>query len=166
MDRQTVPVRPALSALYLVVPDAEVLLDAVRGLPGVSLLEPAHITLSYPWVEEPELHLDAVLAACADMAAATVELQGPMRFEPDVRGRTVVHAVLSDEQVPRALVSRLAQPLRTLHLSIARVRRSGDVDQVMAAVIPLLPLTVRLDTVEVTRRDPTGWTTILRAPLA
>lgn len=153
------------SALYLVVSDAEVLLDAVRGLPGVALLEPAHITLAYPWVGDPESHLDDVRTACREVAAATVVLHGPSSFEQDVRGRTVVHATLSDDSVPQELATRLAQPLRTPHLSIARVRRSGDVDQVMAAVGPLLPLTVRLDTVEVTRRDPEGWTTILRAPI-
>lgn len=156
----------ARSALYLVVPDAEVLLDAVRGLPGVSLLEPAHITLGYPWVGDPEARLDEVRSACADVPPATVVLEGPSLFEQDVRRRTVVYATVSDDAVPHELASRLAAPLRTPHLSIARVRRTGDVDQVIAAVAPLLPLTVRLDTVAVTRRDPTGWTTILRAPLA
>lgn len=153
------------SALYLVVPDAEVLLDAVRGLPGVALLEPAHITLAYPWVEDPEVWLDAVQVAAAGVPAATVVLHGPELFEQDVRRRTVLYAMLSDEQVPRQLAARFDAPLRTPHLSIARVRRTGDVDLVAAAVAPLLPLTVRLDTVEVTRRDPTGWTTLLRAPL-
>ena len=153
------------SALYLVVPEAEVLLDAVRGLPGVALLEPAHITLGYPWVGDPEARLDEVAAACASVPSAAVQLLGPERFEQDLRGRTVVHALLSDTDVPRRLAGLLAAPLRTPHLSIARVRRSGDVDAVAAAVAPLLPLAVRLDTVEVTRRDPTGWTTILRARL-
>lgn len=155
----------ARSALYLVVPDAEVLLDAVRGLPGVALLEPAHITLAYPWVGDPEAHLDEVQEACADVPAASVVLRGPELFEQDVRGRTVIHATLSDDRVPQALAARLAEPLRTPHLSVARVRRTGDVDQVIAAVAPLLPLTVRLDTVDVTRRDRTGWATLLRAPL-
>jgi 2'-5' RNA ligase len=153
------------SALYLVVPDAEVLLDAVRGMPGVTLLEPAHITLAYPWVGDPEARLDDVRTACGEVPAATVVLHGPSSFEQDVRGRTVVHASLSDERVPQDLAARLASPLRTPHLSIARVRRSGDVDEVVAAVAHLLPLTVRLELVEVTRRDPSGWTTILTAPL-
>ena len=157
--------RPALSALFLLVPEAEVLLDAVRGLPGVALLEPAHITLGYPWVDAPEERLDDVQVAAAAVASATVVLRGPASFDQDVRGRTVVYASLSDERVPHELAARLASPLRTPHLSIARVRRSGDVDEVVAAVAPLLPLTVRLDTVEVTRRDASGWTTILRTPL-
>ena len=120
------------SALYLVVPEAEVLLNAVRGLPGVALLEPAHVTLAYPWIADPEAHLDNVLAVCAEVLGATVVLHGPECFEQDVRGRTVIYATLSDERVPRDLAARLASPLRTPHLSLARVRRTGDVEQVVA----------------------------------
>lgn len=88
----------------------------------------------------------------------------PRTSPPGTRGQEPLRRNWTPS-VPRELPARLAAPLRPPHLSIARVRRSGDVDEVVAAVAPLLPLTVHLDTVEVTRRDPKGWTTILRATL-
>lgn len=158
--------RKALSALFLVVPEAEVLLDAVRGLPGVALLEPAHISLGYPWVADAQERLDEVRAAAAAVPSGDVLLLGPERFEQDVRRRTVVHAGLSDGTIPRELARLLGAPLRTPHLSIARVNRGGDVDEVVAAVAHLLPISVRLDTLELTQRDSSGWTTLLKASLA
>jgi hypothetical protein len=153
-----------MSALFLVVPEAEPLLDAVRGMPGVALLEPAHITISYPWVPDPSL--DVVRSAAASVAAQDVLLVGPELFAQDVRERTVVHALLSDEAVPRALAAQVGVPLRTPHLSIARVRKNGDVDAVVDAIAHLLPLAVRLDTLELTTRGQDGWTTLLQTRLA
>src|SRR5207244_2252453 len=136
------------SALFLTVPEAEPLLDAVRGLPGVALLEPAHISIGYPWVPDPSV--DRVLEAAAQVKPHVVELRGPELFVQDVRQRTVVHGLLSDETVPRRLAELLDAPLRTPHLSIARVRKSGDVGQVVDAVAHLLPLRVRLEFLELT----------------
>lgn len=152
-----------LSALFLTVPEAEPLLDAVRGMPGVALLEPAHISLGYPWVREPSV--DRVLTAAAQVKPHEVELRGPEVFVQDVRKRTVVHGLLSDESVPRRLAALLDAPLRTPHLSIARVRKNGDVGAVVDAIAHLLPLRVRLDTLELTVRTDQGWTTLVRAPL-
>lgn len=152
-----------LSALFLLVPEAEVLLDAVRGMDGVGLLEPAHVSLGYPWVPDPSV--DAVRAAAAQVKPRTVELRGPELFVQDVRQRTVVHALLSDESVPRRLAALLDAPLRTPHLSIARVRKHGDVGAVVDAVTPLLPLRVRLEMVELTLRTDTGWQTLAQLPL-
>lgn len=150
---------PGLSALFLTVPEAEPLLDAVRGLPGVALLEPAHISLGYPWVPNPST--DRVRAAAAQVQPRVVELRGPELFVQDARQRTVVHALLSDESVPRRLGELLDAPLRTPHLSIARVRRDGDVGTVVAALEGLLPLTVRLETLTVTvRQAPGSWATL------
>ncbi len=155
----------ALSALFLVVPEAEVLLDAVRGMPGVALLEPAHISLGYPWLPDAESRIEQVHAAAASVAARPVRLTGPACFRQDVRRRTVVHALLSDDSVPVALAERLGAPLRQPHLSIARVRQGGDVDAVVDAVRPLLPLVVGLDVLELTVRRDVGWETVLRVPL-
>ena len=152
-----------LSALFLVVPEAEVLLDAVRGLDGVGLLEPAHISLGYPWVASPDV--SRVEAAAAQVRPRVVDLRGPELFVQDVRQRTVVHALLSDESVPRRLAELLEAPLRTPHLSIARVRRNGDVGAVVDAVTPLLPLRARLATLALTLRTDTGWQTLADVPL-
>jgi hypothetical protein len=154
-----------LSALFLTVPEAEPLLDAVRGMPGVALLEPAHISLGYPWLPDAALRLDDVLAAAAAVSAGVVELRGPELFTQDVRRRTVVHAQLSDEAIPRSLAALLGAPLRTPHLSIARVRHHGDLDAAVAAVAHLLPMAVRLDCLELTLKTAQGWETLLRAPL-
>ena len=67
--------------------------------------------------------------------------------------------------VPRRLADLLDAPLRTPHLSIARVRKNGDVNAVVDRIEPLLPLRVRLDTLALTVRDPSGWTTLLEVPL-
>ena len=154
-----------LSALFLVVPEAEVLLDAVRGVPGVALLEPAHVSVGYPWAADARERVDQVRAAAAQVRPRVVELRGPELFVQDVRQRTVVHGLLSDETVPRRLAELLDAPLRTPHLSIARVRRNGDVSAVVDAIRPLLPLRVRLETLALTVREPTGWTTLLELPL-
>ena len=115
----------SLSALFLVVPEAEVLLDAVRGLPGVALLEPAHVSLGYPWVRDARDRVDQVRAAAAQVKPHVVELRGPELFVQDVRQRTVVHGLLSDDSVPRRLADLLDAPLRTPHLSIARKGAAG-----------------------------------------
>lgn len=155
----------ALSALYLPVPGAEVLLDAVRGVEGVRLLEPAHISLGYPWLPDAAERLDEVKAAAAAVQPVEVELVGPELFTQDARRRVVVHALLSDDALPRALADRLAAPLRTAHLSVARVRHRTDPSQVVEAVAALLPLRVRLEELELTVRGEHGWSTLLRVPL-
>ncbi|MGZ6791413.1 MAG: 2'-5' RNA ligase family protein [Mycobacteriales bacterium] len=154
-----------LSALYLPVPGAEVLLDAVRGIEGVRLLEPAHVSLGYPWVADAAERLDEVKAAAAAVQPAEVELVGPELFTQDARRRVVVHALLSDDAVPRELADRLDAPLRTAHLSVARLRHHTDPAPVLEAVSALLPLAVRLEELELTARGPHGWASLLRVPL-
>jgi hypothetical protein len=153
----------SLSALFLTVPQAEPLLDAVRGMPGVALLEPAHISLGYPWVRDPDP--GRVLEAASRVKPHEIELRGPELFVQDVRKRTVVHALLSDDSVPRRLAGLLDAPLRTPHLSIARVRRDGDVGAVVGAIAHLLPMRVRLEVLELTVKGAQGWTTLVSAPL-
>ena len=60
---------------------------------------------------------------------------------------------------------RAGPPLRTPHLSIARVRRNGDVGKVVDVVSALLPLRVRLETLELTIRSEDGWQTLASVPL-
>lgn len=154
-----------LSALFLTVPEAEPLLDAVRGRPGVALLEPAHISLGYPWLRDAVDRVQQVLDAAAAVPAGFVELQGPELFTQDIRRRTVLHAVLSDDRIPRSLAALLGAPLRTSHLSIARVRHHGDVTAAADAVGHLLPMSVPLDCLELTVKTDRGWETVVRAPL-
>lgn len=159
---------PDPSALYLRVPDAEHLLDAVRDLTGVSLLEPAHVSLGYPWLtaDEALAQLDRVRAVAAATPAWEVVLDGPHRFDTDVRGRTVVHLRPDDDAPFLALAHALDGPLRTPHLSVARVLAAGDVDAVSSRLEGLLPLRTRIDALEVTVRSGRTWSTALTVPLS
>lgn len=158
---------PDPSALYLLVPDAEVLLDAVRGLPGVALLEPAHISLGYPWLTAEQAL--SQLAVVREVATATrawdVVLTGPERFDTDVRGRTVVHLRPEDDGPFVGLADRLGAALRTPHLSVARVLATGDVAAVEQRLAALLPLRTRVEELEVTVRSGRVWSSALRTPL-
>jgi hypothetical protein len=159
------------SALYLLVPAAEELLDAVRGLPGVALLEPAHISLGYPWLtaEQARERLDEVRAVAAARPPIEAVLSGPQRFTADVRGRLVVHLVPADDTPFRELSAALGGRLDTPHLSVARVRLAagpGGVERVEAALRVLLPLRTSIDELEVTvRTGPSTWESALVARL-
>lgn len=159
---------PDPSALYLLVPDAEALLDAVGGLPGVGLLEPAHISLGYPWLtaEEALDRLEDVRAAAAGASAWEVVLSGPHRFDTDVRGRTVVHLRPDDDAPFLALAACLGGTLRTPHLSVARVLSTGSVADVEDRLADLLPLRTRISALEVTVRSGRTWSTALTASLS
>ena len=128
------------------MPDAEPLLDAVRGLPHVGLLEPAHVSLGYPWRPAADADPDVVRRAAAATPAFALRLGQVRCFDPDARGRVLVHAVPDDERPFRALAALVGADLRDVHLSIARVLAGGDVDEVLRRVTPLLPVvtTVRL----------------------
>lgn len=159
---------PDPSALYLLVPEAEPLLDAVRGLPGVGLLEPAHVSLGYPWLTADDAlrRLDEVRAVAASTPPWDVVLSGPARFDTDVRGRTVVHLRPDDDAPFLALAARLGGQLRTPHLSVARVLATGDVDAVEGLLAPLLPLRTRIEELEVTVRSGRTWSVALRTGLS
>ncbi len=139
----------------------------MRGLPGVGLLEPAHVSLGYPWLaaEAALAAVDRVHRAAAAVPAFEALLTGPHRFAPDPRGRVLVHARLRDEQPVRALAAAVGADLRDVHLSVARVLPAGDVAAVEAAVAPLLPLAVRVETLELTVRRAGAWSRALLAPL-
>ena len=158
---------PDPSALYLLVPAAEPLLDAVRGLPGVGLLEPAHISLGYPWLtaEQALQRLDEVREVAAATPAWDVVLDGPHRFDTDVRGRTVVHVRPDDDGPFLALAQSLGAALRTPHLSVARVLATGSVPDVEQRLAGLLPVRTRLSQVEVTVRSGRTWSSALRVSL-
>ncbi len=163
----TGPPPSGASALQLLVPGAGPLLDAARDLPGVALLEPPHVSLGYPWLP-PEQALaagDRLRAAAAAVPAFDAVLTGPHVFAPDGRGRVLVHARLADEQPVHRLAALLGADLRTVHLSVARVLRAGDVDAVLAAVAPLLPRPVRVAELELTVRTDGRWSLAGRAAL-
>lgn len=157
-----------ISALQLLVPGAEPLLDAVRALPGVALLEPAHISLGYPW--RPAADAAASVPELIDAAAGVTEydtrLLGPRTFAADGRGRRLVHVVPEDQRPVRVLAERLRADLREVHLSVARLTPDADVEAVEAAVRPLLPLAVRIDVLELTLRVDGRWEPGGRFPLA
>lgn len=157
-----------VSSLQLLVPEAQELLEAVRGLPGVALLEPAHVSLGYPWrpAGQARTRLEQVRAAAAAVPAAEVTLHGPHRFAPDARGRVLVHARLPDDGAVRALAGALGADLRDAHLSLARVAAGADVDAVERLLAPLLPRPVRLAQLELTVQDAGRWSRLLLAPLA
>jgi hypothetical protein len=160
--------QPDPSALYLLVPSAEVLLSAVRDLPGVSLLEPAHVSLGYPWVSAAAvaLRLDEVRAVAAATPPIPVVLDGPHRFDVDVRGRQVVHLRPDSDEPFLSLAAALGAPLRTPHLSVARVLASGSVASVEDVLRPLLPLRTTITQLEVTVRVAPGrWERALLADL-
>lgn len=158
---------PDPSALYLRVLAAEPLLDAVRGIAGVGLLEPAHISLGYPWLSADEAltRLDAVREVAAHTEPWPVLLDGPHRFDVDVRGRTVVHLRPDDDAPFLDLAARLDATVRTPHLSVARVLSTGDVDLVEQALADLVPVRTHLDDLEVTVRSGRTWGSALRVRL-
>ena len=139
----------------------------MRGVEGAALLEPAHVSLGYPWrpTAEALAALDEVRAAAARVPAFDALLGGPHAFAPDGRGRVLVHARLADEGPVRALAALLGADLRQVHLSVARVLPGGDVAQVQALVAPLLPRTVRVDHLDVTVQLAGRWAPALRVPL-
>ncbi len=156
-----------VSSLQLLLPGADVLLDAVRGLPGVGLLAPAHISLGYPWLgaQEALAEVERVRAAAASVPPFRAELTGPYRFAPDGRGRVVVHVRPLDDAPVRVLGQALQADLRDVHLSVARVLADGDLEAVEAAVRPLLPLRTEVRELELTVQSDGRWLSVLRAPL-
>ncbi len=154
-----------VAALQLLVPGAELLLDAVRGRPGVGLLEPAHVSLGYPWRAAADVDPELVRAAAASVPPFDLRFTALLRFPPDVRGRTLVHVVPDDEGPLRRLAAVAGADLRTPHLSVARVLRGTDVDAVAALVEPLLPLVARVEELELTVQQDGVWQPGLRVRL-
>ena len=157
---------PDVASLQLLVPGAEPLLDAVRGLPGVGLLEPAHVSLGYPW--RPAAEADAVLVALAASLVPPFVLRlGRLgRFDADPRGRVVLHAVPDDDAPVRALADAVGGDLRDTHLSVARVLPGTDVDEVAALVEHLLPLECPVTELELTVQRDRRWLPGLRVRLS
>ena len=146
-----------VAALQLLVPGAEPLLDAVRGLPGVGLLEPAHVSLGYPWRPAGEANPAVVAAAAAAVPPFALRLVRLGRFGPDARGRVLLHAVPEDDGPVRALARLVGGDLRDTHLSVARVLAGTDVDDVAARVEHLLPLTCPVEVLELTVQEQGAW---------
>jgi hypothetical protein len=141
---------PDVAALQLLVPGAELLLSAVRGRPGVGLLEPAHVSLGYPWRAASDVDLPLVQAAARRVPPFEARFGALRRFDPDTRGRTLLHVVPDDLAPLHALADAVGADLRTPHLSVARVLPGTDVDAVAALVAPLLPLVAAVEELELT----------------
>lgn len=154
-----------VAALQLLVPGAEPLLDAVRGLPGVGLLEPAHVSLGYPWRPAAEADAGLVALAAAHVPPFALRFGVLGRFGPDPRGRVVLHAVPDDDAPVRALAAVVGGDLRDTHLSVARVLAGTDVDAVAARVEHLLPLVCRVEVLELTVQRDRVWLPGLRVRL-
>ncbi|MCW2606332.1 MAG: hypothetical protein JWO60_1025 [Frankiales bacterium] len=156
---------PDVSSLQLLVPGAEPLLDAVRGLPGVGLLEPAHVSLGYPWRQAEDADPDVVARAAALVPPFVLRFGRLGRFDPDQRGRVVLHAVPDDDRHVRILAAVVGGDLHDTHLSVARVLPEGDIDDVAARVEHLLPLECRVEVLELTVQEGRRWLPGTRFPL-
>lgn len=148
---------PDVAALQLLVPGAEPLLSAVRGRPGVGLLEPAHMSLGYPWRAASEVDVAVVHVAAAQVPPFRVRFGELRRFAPDKRGRTLLHVVPDDLGPLRVLAGAVGADLRTPHLSVARVLPGTDVDALAALVAPLLPLVAAVEELELTVQAGGVW---------
>ena len=156
---------PDVASLQLLVPAAEPLLDAVRGRPGVGMLEPAHVSLGYPWRPAEEADEALARAAAASVPPFRLRLSSVGTFEPDRRGRVVVRVVPEDDAPVRALATAVGGDLRDTHLSVARVLAGGDLDGVLAAVAPLLPLEATVTVLELTVQRDGVWQPGVHLPL-
>lgn len=146
-----------VAALQLLVPEAEQLLDAVRGLAEVGLLEPAHVSLGYPWRTAEAADPSVVSAAAARTRAFQVRFAEAQTFSPDGRGRVLVHVAPDDEEPFHELARVVQADLRQVHLSVARVMKHGDVAEVVRRVVPLLPLVATVRLLELTVQRGGVW---------
>ncbi len=154
-----------LAALQLLVPGAAPLLDAVRGQPGVGLLEPAHVSLGYPWRAAKDADAGAVARAAALVPPFVLRFDRLSRFAPDSRGRVVLHVVPDDDRLVRILAAAVDADLRSTHLSVARVLSGTDVEQVAGRVEHLFPLVCRVGVLELTVQQGGVWQSGIRFPL-
>lgn len=148
---------PDVAALQLLVPGAERLLAAVRGRPGVGLLEPAHVSLGYPWRAASDVDVALVRAAVRLVPPFVARFGELRRFAPDARGRTLLHVVPDDVEPLHVLARAVGADLRTPHLSVARVLPGTDVGAVAALVAPRLPLVAAVETLELTVQAGGVW---------
>lgn len=156
-----------ISALQLAVPAVDPLLDDLRSMvpAGSTVLEPAHISFGYPWMDPStgRAAIDDVAKALAREAPFDIELAGPRRFEPDSNGRVTVWL----EPYPAAAIHALSWVIAdasgheiddfTPHCSLVRLPPGVDAGPLERLVHARLPLRARLDRVEFHTRDEGGW---------
>lgn len=157
-----------ISALQLPVTAVDPLLDDLRAaLPaGSTVVEPAHISFGYPWMEPSagRAALDDVTAALAREGPFDVELAGPRRFEPDAQGRVTVWI----EPYPPAAIHALSWVIAdasghdiddfTPHCSLVRLAPGADPGPLERLLHDRIPLRARLSTVEFrVHTDADGW---------
>lgn len=156
-----------VSALQLVVPAVDPLLDDLRPLlpDGATVLDPAHISFGYPWLE-PKAALaviDDVADALARRQALDITLLGPRRFAPDGRGRMTVwldpRPATALHALARVVGEASGHPIDdfTPHCSLLRVPAHVDPGPFDRLVALHLPIVTRLDRVELHVQASGGW---------
>ncbi|MGO1052033.1 2'-5' RNA ligase family protein [Crossiella sp. CA198] len=165
---------PALgtTALLILVPAAEPLLDAARAVnpatvrPGL----PAHVTVSYPFVPITEGLTDAVHALAADTPQIALTLA-----EVVVRpGFLAVTAPGVQDLADRAgqrwpwlrpYDGRFGERPPT-HLTVALGASAAEADRIAERVRALLPIRVSATGLELVERTTRGWQVRLSAPFS
>ncbi|MBW3603685.1 MAG: 2'-5' RNA ligase family protein [Actinobacteria bacterium] len=156
-----------ISALQLAVSAVDPLLDDLRTMvpAGSAVLEPAHISFGYPWMEPSagRAVIDDVAEALAREAPFDIELAGPRRFDPDPKGRVTVWL----EPYPAAAIHALNWVIAdasghdvddfTPHCSLVRLQAGIEPGPLERLVHQRLPLRARLDRVEFHTRDDDVW---------
>lgn len=156
-----------ISALQLAVPAVDPLLDELRtALPEpATILDPAHISFGYPWLEPTagRAVIDAVAAALAHEGPFDVELAGPRHFAADGKGRVTVWL----EPYPAAAIHALSWVIAdasghdiedfTPHCSLVRLPSDMQAGTVQRLVRAHLPLRAHLDQVEFHVREDGHW---------
>ena len=155
-----------LSTLQLAVPAADIVIERVRPLLpyGSTVLDPAHISFGYPWLEPDAARgvVDEVQEALADCSPVTVDLHGPRRFPPDHRGRTVLWLEPRPAEPIREIsrvITRVSGRPRDFrpHCSIVRLGEGVDPTPFEQVIDDALPLHATLDTIELHIRQLGQW---------
>lgn len=156
-----------VSALQLAVPAVDPLLDDLRPLlpDGATVLDPAHISFGYPWLE-PEAALAVigeVATALASKAPLDVTLRGPRRFAPDRAGRLTMW-LEPQPTAPLVALGRAVEAVAgrpsdgfTPHCSLVRLPAGADPAPIDRIIAPRLPIATRLDRVELHVQASGGW---------
>lgn len=132
--------------------------DAAReaGDEKITVLDPPHVSLGYPWQAPPtEAEVRAVGARHLPL---TVGLGTLDVFGPDTQGRRTLHVPVLDGGVLQELATQLGWvgPV-TPHCSLVRSDSEDALARAREAAVPLVPAVVTLTTIEVTMRTAGTW---------
>lgn len=161
------------TALVILLPAAEPVLAAARGVapalvrPGL----PAHVTALYPFLPDNAL-TDEVLSAVRSLAAGFSPAEVRLAELAEAPGFTAIPAP-SLQPVADAVCARWPEVLPyggrfgsrpAAHLTVAMGGSETELEQVAAAVRPLLPLTDRAEALQLVALTGRGWEPRLTAP--